>query len=788
MLIGLDFGTTNSGAALYNGQSVRLLPLDPSAPNPAVCRTAVYITRGREYYLGSQAVNLYFQQNIGRPSRYRKIWVGEIWQVFAELPPFLRDVYVYEDEFSPGRLFLSIKTILRNANFLGTAFQEQWFSASDLAAVFLMGMKQRAERHLGQELKQVVLGRPVFFSTKADENKIAQSRLLDAAIKAGFEKVYLEYEPVAAALSYEKTLSAPETVLVFDFGGGTLDFTIMQVGNPSGRQVLATGGIAVAGDAFDQRLFRIAIPRHLGEGDYFTQDGKRYPIPSHIFDHLTNSQEILALNTPQNLEMLRSIHLGAHNKKKTEALLKIISSNYALLLFDVVERAKCQLSEQNEAELSVVTQDFSFKEKILRSRFELAIRHEYEAIRQELLQTIERSGLRPQDIQRVIRTGGSSQIPMFAAMLDELFGKDKVRAIDVFSSVTSGLGIRAHEIERGEVDAHAWTPDTVKASESLKDKTGKAGEASPVDLDLVRQRLEVLDEYQEGKRAVPQELCLVLGEGKIELAVISPDGPPQDWGWASQGLIAAEKQQALMASDTFKLFSRDLTAMYLARQTTQSGISDLLHLEKSERICAVTDWNPDQVATRFCCLVTNLGQMRCFEAQLLSDQIRPRPFFQLEKRYAGLPLALLMTDEDRILMIGTNTGRIGRANPRHGLGITWEMLRPHGREMVCAAGSFPREGLLLAVDAHGKAIVVDPLFAPFEGPPAGRGILLRRDFCIVSFMALAPASKGQVKAFTSLGRLIPITFTLTLLNHGAAFQAFQLLPGEKILTTIPSNS
>jgi hypothetical chaperone protein len=108
MIVGMDFGTTNSGAAVFDGKTVRLLPIDPAGQNPGICRTSVYITRGREYFLGNAALNLYFGQNVGRPTRYRKIKVGEIIQVFAELPVFYRDVFVYEDEFSPGRLFLSI--------------------------------------------------------------------------------------------------------------------------------------------------------------------------------------------------------------------------------------------------------------------------------------------------------------------------------------------------------------------------------------------------------------------------------------------------------------------------------------------------------------------------------------------------------------------------------------------------------------------------------------------------------------------------------------------------------
>ena len=78
----------------------------------------------------------------------------------------------------------------------------------------------------------------------------------------------LQYEPIAAAYSYALELTRPENALVFDFGGGTLDITVMRLGEGQPR-VLATGGIAVAGDVFDQKLVRAKLPRHFGEGSLY---------------------------------------------------------------------------------------------------------------------------------------------------------------------------------------------------------------------------------------------------------------------------------------------------------------------------------------------------------------------------------------------------------------------------------------------------------------------------------------------------------------------------------------
>ena len=341
MILGLDFGTTNTGAAVFDGQSLNLLPLDPASQNSTVCRTAMYFTRDGQYHFGQEAISRYFAQNLGRRTKLNRVWVGEIAQVFAELPTFYRDVYVYEDEFSPGRIFLSIKTTLRNPNYFGTAFQDQWYSASDLVATFLLGVNARIQAALPTLVRQVVVGRPVHFSDDPAEDEIAQKRLLQAAFKAGFEKVYLEYEPVAAARFYEQRLRhKKETVLVFDFGGGTLDFSVLEIGGSSGRRILATGGIPIAGDVFDQRLFRQSIPKHLGEGSRLTS-GRN--IPPYIFDSLSDWQEVLGLNSPENLHALGKIKEEAVEPDKIQALIEVVTSNYALMLFDVVEKAKVRL-------------------------------------------------------------------------------------------------------------------------------------------------------------------------------------------------------------------------------------------------------------------------------------------------------------------------------------------------------------------------------------------------------------------------------------------------------------
>ena len=762
MIVGMDFGTTNTRAAIYSGDQIHLLPLDPANSTPHICRSSIYITRSRDYYLGSSALNLYFNQNVGRPTRYKKVWVGEIMQVYAELPTFYRDVYVYEDEFSPGRLFLSIKTALRNQGYYGTIFRDNWYSASDLAAIFLLGMKMQMEKHLERPVRELVLGRPVLFSNDPTEDQVAQSRLVEAAFKAGFEKVYLEYEPVAAALAYERTIRDKETVLVFDFGGGTLDFTIMEIGDPRKRRVLATGGIPVAGDLFDQRLFRATIPQHLGEGDYFLSGGSRYPIPAHIFDLLTSPQEVLSLNTPQNLEMLRSIHQGALHKEKTRALLSIVSSNYALFMFDRIEQAKRRLSEETDTTLTFETRDFHIEENITRLRFERSISHEYTAVKEELERTISRAGLTYKEIDRVIRTGGSSQIPLFTRMLNRTFGYQKVQEIDIFNSVTSGLAIRGQEIASGKSELRAYTPGENGKPEKTSYSPSKSQEVRQIDLEGVFQRMQVAKDYREGLIRLPDQVLFSICAGKLRTHSISSD--PENWAKDLPDFGKEEKSPVqcipasideilLLATNLFKLISVPVRSLLVAEEAGREGIFELLGLEAGEMVACGVVWNPSNPAKELICMVTVEGQARALNSKLMAEQLNQKPYFQLERRYNGIPAFLLPLGLDETLIVGSSAGRVGRAEPRELRIMVYDVLKTRKHETVSAAAAFPEAEDILAVSEHGEALTVQTALISANGPPASRGQTLRKNFRVIGLIR----SANLTNAITSRGRLLQAT-------------------------------
>ena len=284
--------------------------------------------------------------------------------------------------------------------------------------------------------------------------------MLQAAFKAGFDQVYLEYEPVAAARFYEQRLRhKKETVLVFDFGGGTLDFTVMEIGaSLRAASILATGGIPIAGDVFDQRLFRQSIPKHLGEGSQLVSGRD---IPPYIFESLSDWQEVLGLNSPENLKVLDEIKQEAVEKDKVQALMEVVTSNYALMLFDQVEKAKIRLSSLQETMLAAKTGHADHRGRLTRERFERAIDQEYHAIQKRLHETIARLGLNPATLTACFARAALRRFRF-------LFGcwKRRLAATRCWASIHLAASRRVwpiigHEIETGEARLYGLYPDSV---------------------------------------------------------------------------------------------------------------------------------------------------------------------------------------------------------------------------------------------------------------------------------------------------------------------------------------
>jgi hypothetical chaperone protein len=442
--LGIDFGTTNSGVGLYDGRELHILPIDLYSKVPSVVRTLLYLTRENEIHVGQAAIDVYYAQNIGRARRLSKKVVGEI-EVVADEMFYVRDVHVLVDELTPGRLFRSLKSGLKEAGYTGTNVFGRAYSLEELIALYLEQIRQRAGQILGWDVTAAVLGRPVNFGAGPEVNELAEARLRSAAELAGFQQVSFELEPVAAALAYARTLDRPQHVLVFDFGGGTLDLTVMQVGAGE-RQVLSTGGIDIAGDVFDQQIIRTYLLRHFGQGS--TMGSRDLPFPSYLTDALAHWQKIPALSAPKTLQVLEEAQRTGSHPSRVRALESLVVNNYGFALFDAVEQAKRELSRRFTAIVRLAAKDIDLWQMLTRLQFETSIGAYRREIEAQVTGTVVRSGLRPDQLDAVVRTGGSSQIPCFVALLAEQFGTEKLRQENTFSGVTAGLALRAWELDQ----------------------------------------------------------------------------------------------------------------------------------------------------------------------------------------------------------------------------------------------------------------------------------------------------------------------------------------------------
>ncbi len=435
--VGIDFGTSNSGVAIYKGDEVHILPIDRKNIVPEVVKTILYITRDFRHFIGQEAVELYYKQNINRQRRFVQKWSGEIDYRGGDMH-YVRDIYVYVDELQPGRLLQFIKTALRSEKYQGTQVFERYYNLSDIISAYLLVLKQRAESLLGDEISGVTLGRPVKFSHNPEQDQRAQETLLQAATEAGFKQVEFEFEPVAAALFYEKTLSRPQNVLIYDFGGGTLDLTIMRLGDPQHRNVYASGGIGIAGSDFDRAIIEKRMLPHFGKGIVHHD-----PEILKLIDTVPDWAALPELSTPRAKAELERAIQAKEAPVRLKALESLIFNDLAFSFYNMVEATKITLSSRGAAIASMKEKNLDIWELYTRTQFEKDILEQREQIQQVLMDTLAGSGLEPDQIDAVVKTGGSSNIPVFSELLGGIFGADKVKASDVFNSVTGGLAIKA---------------------------------------------------------------------------------------------------------------------------------------------------------------------------------------------------------------------------------------------------------------------------------------------------------------------------------------------------------
>ncbi|MBS2028761.1 MAG: Hsp70 family protein [Deltaproteobacteria bacterium] len=412
--LGLDFGTSNTAAAVIVDGKPRVLPLDPAGADVRLFRSVLFFPEEGQVMAGAEAINAYL-------------------------------------ELSEGRLLQSLKSFLPVKSFTSTSIRARSFTLEALIGLILRNVKTAIERELGEPVQKLVLGRPARFSEDKEIEGFAERRLLRAAEDAGFKDIAFRIEPLAAGLAHEATLDHEELVLTGDFGAGTSDFTVMRLSPKRHLQpdrkddILASGGVYVAGDVIDGAVMEKKLLRKFGsEARHRPMHvGKWSEMPTHLMRKLLSWHTMSFIREKSTQVYLEDFLKSTDQPETVGALIDLVNLNLGYHLFRAIEAAKVKLSSEEKARITFKEARVDVDVSLTRAEFERIIAPLVARLEETLDAVVARAGVSPSQIDAVVLTGGTSLIPMVARIFEGRFGAEKLRRSDAFSSVAEGLAAAA---------------------------------------------------------------------------------------------------------------------------------------------------------------------------------------------------------------------------------------------------------------------------------------------------------------------------------------------------------
>lgn len=408
MMLGIDFGTSNTVAALVRADgSLDTIALD--AGKPTLPTALFFSNEDHHTSYGSAAMQAYLAG-------------------------------------TEGRLMRSIKSLLGSGLMdEKTMVNGQMVSFTDILGMFFKELKKRSEAHLGHAVQHAMLGRPVHFvDGDAQRDALAQATLEQAARAAGFDEVQFQLEPIAAAFDFERSLaqgSQDSTVLVVDIGGGTSDFTVVRVG--PGRQalgdrsgdILATTGVHIGGTDFDQLLnLRHAMPL-LGLG-HVGPSGRE--VPSGVFFDLSTWHLIHQSYARKSLAHAADLRDAYTDRVLHQRLLHVLQERVGHHILANVEAAKITCSLSNaEATIDLDCIARGLTARLTPEGLAQALQAQLERVVQCAQECVALAGVARPDA--VYLTGGSSALAPLQTAMQALFPQARMVAGDRFGSVAAGL-------------------------------------------------------------------------------------------------------------------------------------------------------------------------------------------------------------------------------------------------------------------------------------------------------------------------------------------------------------
>jgi hypothetical chaperone protein len=409
--IGLDFGTTNTVVSVRKNNSVTTLKFRTRHGESSTIRTVLALWQD----VNSSAIT----SAVGRDA-------------LAEFTEFPEDT----------RLIQSLKSYAANGLFRQSMIYGKPYTFAALMQLFLSKVFALTDIDISRDVTKIVVGRPVKFAGYSPDAELALSRYREALGALGLTDVSFVQEPVAAALAFAQQLQKDATVLIGDFGGGTTDFSILRLDASSGHarhKVLGVGGIGIAGDQFDYRIMDKVVLPLVGKGTEYKSIGKILELPKHAFDSMARWNELSFLRHSKQYRELQELADSSLAPNKLDRLFAIVDNSRGLSLYDAIAKVKQHLSMHENAMLLYPGLGHDQGIPITRSDFEAWIAGDLQRIDTALATTLDSTKLKPENIDAIFLTGGTSLVPAVRQLFATRFGEAKLNGGDELVSVAKGL-------------------------------------------------------------------------------------------------------------------------------------------------------------------------------------------------------------------------------------------------------------------------------------------------------------------------------------------------------------
>jgi len=369
-IIGIDLGTTNSVVAVMEGgESTVITNPEGSRLTPSV----VAFTKAGERLVGQVAK----RQAVTNPEN----------TIFS-IKRFMGRKF---DEVNEEMKMVPYRVVRAQNGDVRIAAADKEYSPPEISAMILQKLRQAAEEYIGQPVTKAVITVPAYF------NDAQRQATKDAGQIAGLEVMRIVNEPTAAALAYGLDKKKDETIAVYDFGGGTFDISILEVGEGVVEVKSTNGDTHLGGDNLDQKIM-----------DWITAEFKKS-------EGIDLSKDRMALQR----------------------------------LKEAAEKAKMELSSVMETDISLpfITADQTGPKhlamKLTRAKFEQLVEDLLQRTVGPTKQAISDAGIDASKIDEVVLVGGSTRIPRVQAIVKELFGRDPHKGVNPDEVVAIGAAIQA---------------------------------------------------------------------------------------------------------------------------------------------------------------------------------------------------------------------------------------------------------------------------------------------------------------------------------------------------------